>query len=342
MRVGAATFLRVAGAVAALGALAVTMALAGCSRHAPSGSPAQSAEAAQPPGAAGGRGAPVIAVETFLADFARQVAGDRIEVRSLIPAGVEPHGYEPTPQDIAAVTGARMLIVNGAGLESFLVKLLANSGGDRPVVEASAGLKSRTSREGEVMEGGAIATGPRAETDPHFWLDPTMAEMYIENIRDAFIRIDPSGDSAYRASAEVYIGKLRELDRWIVGQVAAIAPSERKLVTNHESLGYFADRYGFRIIGTVIPSVSTEASPTARQLARLVDGLRAAGAKAVFLETGANPQLARQVAREAGIRVVTELYTHSLTGASGPAPTYLDMMRHDVRTIVSSLGGAAP
>ena len=113
------------------------------------------------------------------------------------------------------------------------------------------------------------------------------------------------------------------------------------LVTNHESLGYFADRYGFRIIGTVIPSVSTEASPTARQLARLVDGLKAAGARAVFLETGANPQLARQVAEEAGIKVVTELFTHSLSDAAGPAPTYLAMMHTDVNAIVGALAGAA-
>ena len=347
MRVAVASFLRGAGAsvalsLLALSVLALSAALAGCSRHAAPGSAGQSARAAQASAAAGGRGAPVVAVETFLADFARQVAGDRIEVRSLIPAGVEPHGYEPTPQDIAAVTGARMLIVNGAGLETFLVKMLANAGGDRPVVEASAGLSSRTAREGEVLEGGVIATGPSAETDPHFWLDPFMAEKYILNIRDGFIRIDPAGELVYRANAEGYIAKLRELDRWIAGEVAVLAPSERKLVTNHESLGYFADRYGFRIIGTVIASVSTEASPTARQLARLVDGLKAAGAKAVFLETGANPQLARQVAQEAGIKIVTELYTHSLTGASGPAPTYLDMMRYDVRTIVMSLGGAAP
>jgi ABC-type Zn uptake system ZnuABC Zn-binding protein ZnuA len=111
------------------------------------------------------------------------------------------------------------------------------------------------------------------------------------------------------------------------------------LVTNHESLGYFADRYGFRIVGTVIPSVSTEASPTARQLVRLVDGLKKSGSRAVFLEVGGNPQLARQVAQEAGIPVVTELYTHSLTDGAGPAPTYLDLMRYDVKTIVDALTG---
>jgi ABC-type Zn uptake system ZnuABC Zn-binding protein ZnuA len=309
-------------------ALAVVLAMAGCSRS--------SGTLSAPPGA---RRAPVIAVETFLADFARQVAGDRMEVSSLIPSGVEPHGYEPTPQDIAAVANARMLVVNGAGLEGFLVKLLSNAGGTRPVVEASAGLTSRTAREGEAREGGGGSRAPAADQDPHFWLDPVLAVRYVQNIRDGFIRVDPAGEAAYRAHADAYIARLRELDGWIRSRVDTIPPAQRLLVTNHESLGYFADRYGFRIIGTVIPSVSTEASPTARQLARLVDGLKAAGARAVFLETGANPQLARQVAQEAGIKVVTELYTHSLSDAAGPAPDYLAMMRTDVNTIVGALTG---
>jgi ABC-type Zn uptake system ZnuABC Zn-binding protein ZnuA len=286
----------------------------------------------------------VVAVETFLADMTRQVAGDRAAVRSLIPQGVEPHGYEPTPQDIAAVSNARLLVVNGRGLESFLQKLLASSGGSRIVVEASAGLQSRTSREGEVLEGGAIATSSSAaaEPDPHFWLDPLMAVTYIQNIRDGLIRMDPAGEPTYRANAEAYTAKLQDLDRWIAAEIAAIPAGDRKLVTNHESLGYFADRYGFRIVGTVIPSVSTEAAPTARQLARLVDGLKASGVRAVFLETGANPQLARQVAAEAGIRVVTELFTHSLSDASGPAPSYLEMMRHNAKAIVDALTGGQP
>ena len=282
---------------------------------------------------------PVIAVESFLADFTRQVAGTRLEVRSLVPFGVDPHGYEPTPQDIAAVARARLIVVNGAGLETFISKLISNAGGDRPMVEASAGLASRSAREGEVLEGGVIATGPTSEPDPHFWLDPVMAVRYVQNIRDALSRVDPAGEPTYGVNADAYIRQLRELDAWISGQVAAIPPEKRALVTNHESLGYFADRYGFHIVGTVIPSVSSKASPTARQLARLVDGLKKAGARAVFLEVGGSPQLARQVAQEAGIPVVTELYTHSLTDASGPAPSYLDMMRYDVKTIVEALTG---
>lgn len=293
----------------------------------------------QKPAAGSARGAPVVAVETFLADFCRQVAGDRLEVRSIVPPGVDPHEYEPTPRDVAAVAGARIIVENGAGLESFMAKLLSSVGGDRPVVEASAGLVSRTGREGEVLEGGAIATGPSMEADPHFWLDPVNVETYIRNIRDAFIRLDPSGAAIYGKNADAYIAKLAELDTWIGAKVAQIPAADRKLVTNHESFGYFADRYGFRIVGTVVPSVSADASPTARQQARLIDGLKAAHVRAIFLETGSSPQLAGQVAREAGITVVTALYTHSLTDATGPAPTYLDMMRYDVTTIVDALSG---
>ncbi len=312
-----------ARAAAAAALIIVMAALGGCQR-APGGPRA---------------GAPIIATESFLADMTRQIVGDRFAVRSLIPPGVEPHGFEPTPQDIASVTDARLIVANGAGLETFLARLIANAGGTCPVVEASRGLSSRTAREGEAAEGEARAPGAPAEPDPHFWLDPTLAVRYVENIRDAVIALDPSNVALYRRNAQGYITKLRELDRWIAKAVRSIPASDRRLVTNHESLGYFADRYGFRIVGTIIPSVSADAEPSARQLARLVDGLRSAGVRAVFLETGSNPKLARQVAQEAGIRVVTELYTHSLSDPAGPAPTYLAMMEQDVKIIVSALGG---
>jgi len=285
-----------------------------------------------------------VATENFLADMTRQVVGNRFEVRSLIPAGMEPHGYEPTPQDIAAVAGARLLVVNGAGLEAFQARLLANAGGNRPVVEASRGLISRTAREGEAVEGAGGSppggSAAAAEPDPHFWLDPRLVVTYIENIRDAVIALDPQNEASYRANAQAYIAKLRELDAWIARELAPIPPVERRLVTNHESLGYFADRYGFRVLGTIIPSVSADAEPSARQLARLVDRLRAENVKAVFLETGSNPKLARQVAQEAGIKVVTELSTHALSGPDGPAPTYIAMMEQDARIILSALGGS--
>jgi ABC-type Zn uptake system ZnuABC Zn-binding protein ZnuA len=272
----------------------------------------------------------VIAAETFLADIAQNVAGDRVKVESLMPIGVDPHGFEPTPTDVAKVADSNVLIVNGAGFEEFLTELLENAGGQPAVLEASAGLTSRQLREGEIAD-------PDHAGDPHFWLDPQKAIKYVENIRDGLSAADPAGAAAYKANADAYIAKLQELDRWIADRVAEVPPADRLLVTNHASLGYFADRYGFKIIGTVVPGVSTESSPSAQQLAALTDHIKETGAKAIFLETGANPQLAEQVAQETGSRVVTDLYSHSITEAGGPAPTYIDMLKFNTDAIVAAL-----
>ena len=188
----------------------------------------------------------------------------------------------------------------------------------------------------------SLLTGPAGgvhhhDTDPHFWLDPNNVITYVENIRAALTQADPAGAAVYAANAAAYGTRLKDLDAWIVAQVAVLPPARRLLVTNHESFGYFADRYGFRITGTVIPSVSSDASPSAQQLARLVDRIRAAQAPAIFLEAGANPQLADQVARETGVRVVTGLYTHSISAPGGGAPTYIDMLKFDVSAIVNAL-----
>ena len=415
----------------------------------------------------------VLAVESFLADIAQNVAGTRLKVETLIPLGVDPHAFEPTPADVRRVADSQVLIVNGAGLEEFLEKLLANAGGKRLVIEAAAGLTSRTPQadeqaktemseadllkslctlassespknapsgktattatvlpgeEGvfaitltqqsdgtfagyvkvetdadgdmqiaisdgkisisqqsqsvesekqvalqcaglkqgylvELRKGEALLalTGFKAdkaillvapagehahqhaghthhhEGDPHFWLDPNNVIRYVENIRDGLSQADSAGATTYRANADAYIAQLKELDRWIAEQVQAIPPERRLLVTNHESFGYFADRYGFKIVGTIMPSVSTGASPSAQQLAALVNQIKAAKVKAIFLETGTNPQLAKQIAQETGVLVVTELYTHSLTDAKGPAPTYLMMMKYNVQAIVNAL-----
>lgn len=287
-------------------------------------------------GRSGGEGPPhqplrVLAVETFLADMAQNVAGDRLQVRSLLPIGADPHGFEPTPADLAKVAGCDLLIVNGAGFEGFLDQLVQNAGGEFRVVVASARLASRIPRPGEA------SAEERAQGDPHFWLDPNKVITYVENIRDGLSQADPGGAATYARNAAAYVSQLQELDRWIAGQVQQIPPERRLLVTNHESLGYFADRYGFRIVGTIVPSVSSGASPSAQQLANLVERIRATGAPAIFLETGTNPQMAEQVAREAGVAVVSGLYTHSVSPPGGQAPTYIEMLRYDTRAIVEAL-----
>jgi ABC-type Zn uptake system ZnuABC Zn-binding protein ZnuA len=269
----------------------------------------------------------VLAAETFLADIAQNVAGTRARVDALIPVGVDPHSFEATPADLRKVTDSQVLIVNGAGVEGFLAKLLENAGGKRIVIEASAGLSSRKPTANEILD-------PDHQGDPHFWLDPNNVIKYVENIRDGLIQADPAGAVAYKANAEAYSAQLKVLDTWIVDRLKPIPPERRLLVTNHESFGYFADRYGFKIIGTIIPSVSTGASPSAQQLVTLVNQIKSAKAKAIFLETGTNAQLAQQIAQEIGIKIVTDLSTHSTTEA---APTYVKMMEQNTRTIVNAL-----
>ncbi|MCX7838254.1 MAG: metal ABC transporter substrate-binding protein [Anaerolineae bacterium] len=276
----------------------------------------------------------VLAVESFLADIAQNVAGNRLKVDTLIPLGTDPHGFEPTPADVRRVADSQVLIVNGAGLEEFLEKLLANAGGKRLVIEAAAGLKSRETQPGEKVE---TRAEHHHEGDPHFWLDPNNVIKYVENIRDGLSQADPAGAATYRANADAYIAQLKQLDAWIVEQVKMIPPERRLLVTNHVSFGYFADRYGFKIIGTILPSASTGTAPSAQQLAALVNQIKTHKAKAIFLETGTNPQLAKQIAQETGIQVIVGLHTHSLTDAKGSAPTYIEMIKSNVKTIVDAL-----
>ncbi|MGE5224572.1 MAG: metal ABC transporter substrate-binding protein, partial [Omnitrophica WOR_2 bacterium] len=227
----------------------------------------------------------VLAAETFLADIAQNVAGERLQVGSLIPPGVDPHTFEPAPADVVKVAQSDILIVNGAGLESFLTRLLQNAGGKHAVIEASKGLTSRKPSGSETAQ----------EIDPHFYLDPVNVIQYVNNIRDGLSQADPAGTSLYTQNADAYILKLKSLDQWIRSQVDQIPPGRRLLVTNHESFGYFADRYGFKIVGAIIPSVTPDASPSAQELAALVNQIKAAGAPAIFLEKGTNQQLAQQV-----------------------------------------------
>ncbi len=279
--------------------------------------------------------ATVLTSTTILADMTQRVAGERLTVASLLPPGVDPHSYQPTPADVARIAASKVLVVNGLGYEQFMATLLKNAGGDRLIITASEGLDPL---RGEIQapETGS-ASGPAGEAlDPHMWLDPNLAIGYVENIRDGLIRFDPAGADTYRANAEAYISQLRALDGWIAEQVQSIPPQRRLLVTNHETFGYFARRYGFTVVGTVIPGLSSEAETSAQELAAVIDQIRATGAPAIFLGEVENPTLAKQIAAETGVKVVADLYLESLT-AGAPAATYLDMMKYDVSRIVEAL-----
>ncbi|HXD10849.1 MAG TPA: metal ABC transporter substrate-binding protein, partial [Anaerolineales bacterium] len=266
--------------------------------------------------------APVILTSTtFLADITQNIAGSRVTVESLLPFGTDPHSYQPTPQDITRIEHSKLLIINGANYEHFLESLLKNAGGEREVIEVSAGINLRSDAQ---------------SIDPHVWLDPNNVITYVENIREALTHFDPDDAAVYKSNAEAYVIQLKNLNAWIMEQVAQIPPERRLLITNHEALGYFAQRYGFTISGTVIESFSTDASPSAKQIAALIDQIRSSGAPAIFLDASDNSALAEQIAAETGVRVITDLHLESLTDGA-PAATYLDMMKYNVTQIVKAL-----
>jgi ABC-type Zn uptake system ZnuABC Zn-binding protein ZnuA len=266
----------------------------------------------------------VLASTPVLTDLTRNIAGDRLRVDSLLPYGVDPHSYQPTPQDAARLSESRLIIVNGAEYEHSLESLLRNAGGEAMIIEASAGISPRTDPQGE------------HGVDPHMWLDPDNVILYVENIRAALTQLDPQGESVYRSNAEAYNTELKKLDMWIREQVNQVPEEKRLLVTNHEAFEYFAERYGFMVVGTVIESFSSDASPSAQQIAGLIDQIRSSGAPAIFLDASDNPTFARQIAEETGVRVITDLHLESLTDGA-PASTYVDMMKHNVTQIVNAL-----
>jgi ABC-type Zn uptake system ZnuABC Zn-binding protein ZnuA len=272
-----------------------------------------------------GSGSPAILTSTpLLADVAQTIAGDRVQVEPLLGTGVDPHSYQPTPRDAARISESTLIIINGAGYEQFLASLFESAGGEGTIVEASAGVVPRAE------------AANRHSLDPHMWLDPNNMLIYVENIRAALTQFDPEGEAIYKSNADLYVAELQALDTWIVEQVDQIPAAKRLLVTNHEAFGYFAERYGFTMVGTVIESFSSNASPSAQQLAALIDQIRSSGAPAIFLDASDNATFARQIADETGVRVVTDLHLESLTDGE-PAATYIDMMKYNVTQIVNAL-----
>ncbi len=270
-------------------------------------------------GSVPGRPPKVLATTTFLADIAQNVAGNRLVVNSLLPPTANPHEFQPTPKDAITIAQSQVLVVNGLGYEPWLQNLLGTSGIALDTITASDGLQ------------------PARGGDPHMWMNPLNVVHYAENIRDGLSKADPAGAAEYSANAAAYISSLNQLDAWIKQQVAGLPPDRRLLVTNHDELGYFADAYGFKVLGAVIPSVTSDSAPSAQEMAQLIQTVQSSGAPAIFLDVNENQNLARQIASETGTKVVTDLYVETLSAKDGPAPTYIGMMKYDVTTIVNAL-----
>jgi manganese/iron transport system substrate-binding protein len=283
-------------------------------------------EALTPVALASGERLQVLATTSIVADVVAVVGGERIDVAALVPRGVDPHSFEPTPQDVRRVADAQVVFENGLGLEAFLGDLVRNAGTGAPVVSVSARI--------DPLPAGADAG--HGGWDPHTWLDPQNVILWTGTIEASLAALDPQGAAVYARNAQAYRVELESLDAEVEALLAGIPRTQRKLVTDHEEFAYFARRYGFTIVGTVIPAPSAAAEPSAQELAALETAIRTAGVRAVFVSSVVSPALARQVAQDTGVRLVT-LYAHSLTDASGPAPTYLEMMRLLARLIAEAL-----
>ena len=269
----------------------------------------------------------VVATTTVVADFARVIGGVRVGVYGVLKPNVDPHDYEPAPADLDAMKRAKVIVKNGVGLERWLDDTISSSGTKAAIIDTSAGITVRTSSGNE-----------KADGDPHIWHDPRNAKVMVSTIAQAFTAADPDGAATYTANLAAYTIRLDTLDTDIENQVATL--TNRKLITNHDAFGYFVDRYGLEFIGSVIPSFDTSAELSAAELRRLVDAIKSQGVKAVFSESSLPGKTAKAIAREAKVAVVEgddALYGDGLGKAGSDADTYLTMMRHNARTIVTNL-----
>jgi ABC-type Zn uptake system ZnuABC Zn-binding protein ZnuA len=274
----------------------------------------------------------VVATTSIVGDVVGNIGGELIELTVLVLPGGDPHTFEPRPQDIAAVSDAQVVFASGLGLEEALKGVLeANVKGT--LVEVSDGLAVIPLQDKDEHEG---AQPEHGTGDPHTWMDPNNVIIWAGNIATALAEADTTNRATYQTNAESYIAELRELDAWIRQQVEQVPPKQRKLVSDHAVLGYFAAEYGFEQVGLVIPALSSSAAPSAQELAALVDAIRAQDVQAILVGTTVNPALSEQVADDTGAELVF-IYTGSLSQSGGVASSYIQLMRYNVQAIVDTL-----
>ena len=266
----------------------------------------------------------VVATTTQVADMVRQVAGDRAEVTQVLRPGSDPHEYEPRPSDALAIAGARVVFRSGGDVDGWLGGVIDQAGGD--------------AREVTLIDADGVR---RLGDDPHWWQDARNAQFAVAAIRDALVRADPGHAVAYRRDARVYQERLMGLDAAIAACTDRLPRERRKLVTSHDSLGYYARRYGFEVVGAAIPSQSSQAQPSAAATQRLVDQIRSQHVPAIFPESALNPKLEEAIARDAHARVAPPLWADALGPPGTPGATYADALRANTRTIVGALGGGS-
>lgn len=262
----------------------------------------------------------VVASFSILGDFVRNVGGERVNVTTLVGPDGDTHVYTPAPADAKKIADAKLAVVNGFGLEGWLPRLVRSSGSKAVVVAATNGIAP-------------LKIG--SEADPHAWQSVVNAKIYVANIRDALVAADPANAAVYRANAESYLAKLDALDREVRDAVALIPPARRKVISTHGAFGYFAAAYGVEFVAPL--GVSTESEASARAIAGIITQIRTGKIPAVFLENISDVRLIRRISAETGAKVGGTLYSDSLTGEKGDAPTYIDMVRHNIKALTSAL-----
>jgi zinc/manganese transport system substrate-binding protein len=261
-----------------------------------------------------------VATISILGDLVRNVGGDRVDVTTLVGPNGDAHVYSSTPGDARKLAGADVIFVNGLGLEGWMTRLADASGTKAPTIVVSNGVAPRKMAD--------MHDPTHMEIDPHAWQAVGNAEIYVKNIRDGLSEADPAGKTIYDANAEAYLGKLDALDKEVKAAIAKIPADRRKIITTHGAFGYFSDSYGLTFIAP--EGVSTDSEPSAKDVAKIITQIKDQKIPAVFIENITDPRLMQQIAHETGAIIGGTLYTDALSGPSGPASTYIDMMRSNV------------
>ncbi len=265
----------------------------------------------------------VVATFSILADLARNVGGDRVEVASLVGPNGDAHVYAPSPADARTLGSADLIIVNGLGFEGWMERLIKASGSKAPVVVASRGVQPL--RDG-------------SHVDPHAWQSVANAKLYVANIRDALAAADPAGKPDYEVHARDYLARLDALDAEVRAAVAKIPPERRRIITTHDAFGYFAAAYGLQFIAP--EGVATDAEASAKDVAAIISQIKAQKVPAVFLENITDPRLLKRIAEETGARIGGTVFSDALSAANGPAPTYIDLMQNNIRQFSAALASS--
>ena len=267
------------------------------------------------------------AVATFsiLGDFAINVGGERVELATLVAPNGDVHVFAPTPGDVKTIAAADIVFVNGLGLEGWIDRLIAASATRGLVVVASWGITPRSGTRAQ----------DRGASDPHAWQSVANAKLYVGNIRDGLIAIDAAEKKIFEANANTYLAKLDALDGEIRAAIEAIPSARRKVITAHSAFGYFGDAYGIEFIAP--EGLSTEAEPSARDIAKLIEQIRRENVPALFLENVADSRLLQRIGAETGVRIGGRLYSDALSPPDGPAASYIEMMRSNLRELTRAL-----